>query len=72
MRILQQEFTFLQQEIVKILTTDNATYSHPMTSDELSHRLNVTASYIRQTMMKLQKMNVVGVRHGSGGGFFLL
>jgi DNA-binding IscR family transcriptional regulator len=65
------KLTFLQQEIVKVLKGKNARYSRPVSSFELSRNLNVTASYIRQHIVKLEKLNMVGVRRGSGGGFFL-
>lgn len=65
------DFSFLQQEILRILKEKNSTYSHPLTSFELSRYLNVTASYIRYNLLKLEKLNLVGARHGRGGGFFL-
>lgn len=63
--------TTLQGEIVKVLKENNATYRSPLSSYELAKRLNITASYIRQNIIKLKKIKYVGVRRGSGGGFFL-
>lgn len=63
--------TILQDEIIKVLKESKASYRSPLSSYELAERLNITASYIRQNIIKLKKIKYVGVRRGSGGGFFL-
>ena len=63
--------TTLQGEIIKVLKETGATYRAPLSSYALAERLNITASYIRQNIIKLKKIKYVGVRRGSGGGFFL-
>lgn len=65
------KLTYLQEEILKILQQVNARYSKPLNSFELAKHLNITPSYIRQTILALKKYYRVGVRRGSGGGFFL-
>jgi DNA-binding IscR family transcriptional regulator len=65
------KLTFLQEEIMRVLREREARYSNPVSSYELAQRINITPSYIRQNIIKLKKLNVVGVRRGGGGGFFL-
>ena len=65
------KLTYLQEEILKILQRAGARYSRPLNSFELAKHLNITPSYIRQTIVALKKNHRVGVRRGSGGGFFL-
>lgn len=63
--------TYLQDEILKVLKASNASYRKPISSYQIAEQLNITPSYIRQTINKLKKIKYVGVRRGSGGGFFL-
>jgi DNA-binding IscR family transcriptional regulator len=66
------KLSFLHKEILKILQDSKACYSRPVNSNEIAKLLNITPSYIRGSVMPLKKQNIVGVRRGSGGGFFLL
>jgi DNA-binding IscR family transcriptional regulator len=64
--------SFLQQEIVKELTKLNAGYRNPVSSFQLAESLNVNPSYIRRNINKLKAIKMVGVRRGTGGGYFLV
>ena len=64
--------TWIQKEIVNILTTKNTSYANPLTSDEIGTLLNITPSYIRKQMKILNQLGYVQVRNGRGGGYFLL
>lgn len=64
--------SFLHKEILKVLQDSKACYSRPVSSAQIAKLLNITPSYIRGSVMPLKKHNMVGVRRGSGGGFFLL
>jgi DNA-binding IscR family transcriptional regulator len=55
-----------------VLQDSKACYSRPVNSFEIAKLLNITPSYIRGSVTPLKKQNIIGVRRGSGGGFFLL
>lgn len=61
----------LHEEILKILRSKNSSYARPMTSREIGARLNITPCYIRRQLGVLINYRLVGVRRGSGGGYYL-
>lgn len=63
--------TYVQEEILGILHRSQATYAHPVSSEEISKELNVTSSYIRGQTKNLQLEGLVQVRRGPGGGYFI-
>lgn len=62
----------IHQEIMEILKDKEATFAHPLNSEELGKILNVTPSYIRERVQMLLTLNLVGVRHGRGGGYYII
>ncbi|PKM82401.1 MAG: AsnC family transcriptional regulator [Firmicutes bacterium HGW-Firmicutes-14] len=68
---MAQVLTTIHHEIIRVLRENSASYVNPVTSDIIGNALNVTPSYIREQMTPLQKMDMVGVRRGPGGGYFL-
>lgn len=61
----------LQREILRMLQEKETSYANPITSQEIGQFLKVTPSYIREQMKILQKMTLVEVRNGRGGGYFI-
>jgi len=61
----------IHEEILKILSTREASYARPTTSEEIGAALNVSPSYVRERMSALRKRNLVGVRRGRGGGYYV-
>lgn len=68
---IMDHISSLHQEILFLLRESNASYANPITSKELGNKLKVTPSYIRGQIQVLIKMNLVGVRKGRGGGYYL-
>lgn len=62
----------IHEEILKVLRAKGATYAFPICSDVLGEALNLNPSYVREQVRLLQKLQLVGVRRGRGGGYFLL
>jgi len=61
----------IQKEILKLLKKNQASYASPISSSELSRRLNVTPSYIREQAKELNLLGLLEVRRGPGGGYFI-
>ncbi|MEC9488399.1 MAG: Rrf2 family transcriptional regulator [Halanaerobium sp.] len=61
----------LHREILFQLRENDASYAEPVTSEELGMILKVTPSYIRDQIQALVRMEMVGVRKGRGGGYYL-
>lgn len=61
----------LEKEILIILKLEETSYANPMPSYELGKRLNVSPAHIRSVIRNLKKLELVGVRKGPGGGYFL-
>lgn len=66
-----EQISPLQREILYLLRENDASYANPVTSEELGSMLKVTPSYIRYQIQALVKMDMVGVRKGRGGGYYL-
>lgn len=60
----------LHQEILSLLLRHETSYANPMKSREIGAVLKVTPSYIRSQLAQLVKAQLVGVRRGSGGGYY--
>lgn len=67
----KKELTVIQKEIIKVLDNKSASYALPVTSEELGGTLNVTPSYIREQAKALERIGILSVRRGPGGGYFL-
>lgn len=65
-------YNCLHEEVFKLLTRQETSYSKPMNSQEIGERLQVTPSYIRSQLSQLVKMKQVGVRRGNGGGYYVM
>lgn len=63
--------SIIHKEIIKILKRYQATYASPLNSETVGQELNVTPSYIREQAKALQIFNIIGVRKGRGGGYYL-
>lgn len=61
----------IHEEILKILNKHGASYANPISSEEMGVALNVTPSYIREQIRFLQTLNLIGVRRGRGGGYYI-
>jgi len=61
----------IHHEILDLLQNLEATYAHPVSSQELSKTLNVTPSYIRKQIQLLINSGQVNARRGIGGGYYL-
>ncbi len=61
----------VHEEIIKVLKDRGATYASPLSSETLGEMLNLSPSYVREQVRLLLDMNLVGVRRGRGGGYFL-
>ncbi len=62
----------IHREIVECLKDNEATFAHPLSSEELGKIINVTPSYVRERMQLLVALDMVGVRHGRGGGYYII
>jgi len=69
---MAQALMTIHHEIIRVLQENQATYVNPVTSEMIGDALNITPSYIREQILMLQKMNLVGVRRGPGGGYFIV
>ncbi|MGE5507515.1 MAG: Rrf2 family transcriptional regulator [Chitinophagales bacterium] len=65
------QLAVVHQEILRALTETQASYAHPVCSVALARRLNLTPSYVREQAQVLRALNLVEVRRGRGGGYFL-
>lgn len=68
---MYRSLSVIHHEILKQLRGLNATYAYPITSIQLGTMLNVTPSYIREQVKILQVLNLIGVRRGRGGGYYV-
>lgn len=64
-----EERTVIQEEILKALQKEKATYAHPLTSHKISQILNINSSYARFQIAHLR--DYIGVRRGKRGGYYL-
>jgi len=62
----------IHHEILGSLAKENASFAQPVSSQALGRILNVTPSYVRESAQLLISLNLVGVRHGRGGGYYLI
>lgn len=62
----------LHREIVLLLTRKATSYSSPMNSRKIGEILKVTPSYVRGQLSILVKRDVVSVRRGNGGGYYII
>jgi DNA-binding IscR family transcriptional regulator len=62
----------IHHEILGSLAKGKATFAQPLSSDLLGKLLNVTPSYVRERMQLLISLGLVGVRHGRGGGYYII
>ena len=69
---MYEQITWVQKEIVSILTKRNTSYAQPLTSEEIGAVLNITPSYIRKQAKILSELGFVQVRNGRGGGYFYI
>lgn len=68
---MYRRISVIHEEILKVLRKNKATYARPISSDEMGETLNVTPSYIREQIKVLQKLDLIGVRRGRGGGYYI-
>jgi len=61
----------IHEEILKLLRKHGSSYAYPVSSEEMGEVLNVTPSYIREQIRILQALNLIGVRRGRGGGYYI-
>lgn len=69
---MNKKISWIQKEIINLLTAKSTTYAQPLTSQEIGEALNITPSYIRKQMKILFNLGFVQVRNGRGGGYFLI
>jgi DNA-binding IscR family transcriptional regulator len=62
----------LHHEVFLLLTNKAASYAQPINSQEIGAILKVTPSYVRSQLSQLVKSNLVGVRRGNGGGYYIV
>lgn len=62
----------LHQEVFLLLTRKATSYAYPLNSQEIGEILKVTPSYVRSQLSQLVKDNLVGVRRGNGGGYYVI
>ncbi|MDR3562379.1 MAG: Rrf2 family transcriptional regulator [Negativicutes bacterium] len=62
----------LHHEVFLLLTKKATSYAQPMNSQEIGEILKVTPSYVRSQLSQLVKDNLVGVRRGNGGGYYVI
>ncbi len=65
-------YDYLENQILILLKDKNASYAFPLNSKEIGESLNITPSYIRKKIKKMEDDGLIGVRKGSGGGYFLI
>lgn len=68
---MYRRISVIHEEILKLLRKNKATYACPVSSEEMGEFLNVTPSYIREQIRVLQNLNLIGVRRGRGGGYYI-
>ncbi len=61
----------VQEEILRVLKERSSSYSNPISSREISRVLNITPSYVREQARPLKQHDLVNVRRGQGGGYYL-
>lgn len=61
----------VHEEIMRTLADARASYAHPVNSEDVARRLNLTPSYVREQAQALLALRLVEVRRGRGGGYFL-
>jgi DNA-binding IscR family transcriptional regulator len=62
----------LHQEMLLLLLRHDSSYAKPMKSQEIGATLKVTPSYVRGQLSLLVQKQVVGVRRGNGGGYYVI
>ena len=65
------KFSSLEKEILATLKLKETSYANPMPSYELGKKLNVSPAHIRSVIRNLKNLEIIGVRKGPGGGYFL-
>ncbi|NLA57485.1 MAG: AsnC family transcriptional regulator [Firmicutes bacterium] len=65
------ELTPLHKEILRILIEKDSSYARPVRSQEIGEALNVSPSYVREMTTLLQDRDLVRVRRGRGGGYYI-
>lgn len=65
-------YNHLHREVLKLLFHHETSYAKPMNSQQIGQMLKVTPSYIRSQLAQLVKINLVGVRRGIGGGYYMI
>jgi DNA-binding IscR family transcriptional regulator len=65
------ELTPIHEEILRILKQKDSSYACPVRSQEIGDALNVSPSYVREMTALLQGLDLVRVRRGRGGGYYL-
>lgn len=61
----------IHEQLLKALREAQATYASPASSEMLGQALHLTPSYVREQAQVLQALDLIGVRRGRGGGYFL-
>jgi hypothetical protein len=62
----------LHQEILRLLMQPETSYAKPLNSASIGRLLHVTPAYVRSQLSCLVKKNLVGVRRGNGGGYYMM
>lgn len=65
-------YSYLHEEVFKLLVRHETSYAKPMNSQQIGEMLKVTPSYIRSQLSRLVKVKRVGVRRGNGGGYYAM
>ncbi|HHV94527.1 MAG TPA: AsnC family transcriptional regulator [Firmicutes bacterium] len=65
------ELTPLHKEILRVLIEKDSSYARPVRSQEIGEALNVSPSYVREMTTLLQDRDLVRVRRGRGGGYYI-
>jgi predicted transcriptional regulator len=65
------ELTPIHEEILRILKQKDSSYACPVRSQEIGDALNVSPSYVREMTALLQGLDLVRVRRGRGGVYYL-
>lgn len=61
----------VHEEILRTLADAQASYAHPVSSEDVARALNLNPSYVREQAQTLLALKLVEVRRGRGGGYFL-
>ncbi len=61
----------IHEEILRVLKEKCATYALPITSQEIGKEINVSPPYVRDKTRDLNRIGLVNVRRGPGGGYYL-